>query len=246
MVKFARTGGEANSIAVRIARAASGRDNIAICGYHGWHDWYLSTNLNLTKNNNLNISKLNGKKLSYNNYNDIYAALSISRTLPKNTGTVIVKHANPCGVSINSNEVESYRSALKCDPISAYGGIVSCNFKINKKLATELKKLFLEVIIANGFNNDDIRVLKTKKNLRLVYATNYKIEQILKLMSFIKEVLNQSEDLTVFTKKNFKIVSKRKPTLKQLNDLIFAFNVCRYVKSNAIVIASNETTLGLQ
>ena len=194
---------------------------------------------------NTNLKQIHGKQLSYNNYNDIFSALTLSKSLPEKRGVVIVKHANPCGVSAKKNHLESYKSALLCDPISAYGGIVSCNFKINKKLATELKKLFLEVIIANGFNNDAIRVLKTKKNLRLVDATNYKIEQILKLMSFNKELLTQSEDLTVFTKKNFKIVSKRKPTLKQLNDLIFAFNVCRYVKSNAIVIASNETTLGI-
>ena len=194
---------------------------------------------------NTNLKQIHGKQLSYNNYNDIFSALMLSKSLPEKKGVVIVKHANPCGVSAKKNHLESYKSALLCDPISAYGGIVSCNFKISKKLATELKKLFLEVIIANGFHNDAIRVLKTKKNLRLVDATNYKIEQIIKLMSFNKELLTQSEDLTVFTKKNFKIVSKRKPTLKQLNDLIFAFNVCRYVKSNAIVIASNETTLGI-
>ena len=79
--------------------------------------------------------RLNGKKLSYNNYNDIFSALLISKSLPKNTGTVIVKHANPCGVSINKNNIESYKLALKSDPISAFGGIVSCNFKIKKKIS---------------------------------------------------------------------------------------------------------------
>ena len=82
-----------------------------------------------SKNTNLGIFQLNGKKLSYNNYNDIFAALNISKTLPKNTGTVIVKHANPCGVSINKSKVKSFNEALACDPISAFGGIVSCNFK---------------------------------------------------------------------------------------------------------------------
>ncbi len=105
-----------------------------------------------SKNTNLGIFQLNGKKLSYNNYNDIFAALNISKTLPKNTGAVIVKHANPCGVSINKSKVKSFQEALACDPISAFGGIVSCNFKINKKVALELNKLFLEVIIGNGFN----------------------------------------------------------------------------------------------
>ncbi len=102
-------------------------------------------------NNNLNIKQLNGKQLSYNNYNDIFSALMLSKNLPKNIGTVIVKHANPCGVSINKNNIKSYQLALSCDPISAFGGIVSCNFKITKKIAKELNKIFLEVIIGNGF-----------------------------------------------------------------------------------------------
>ena len=116
-----------------------------------------------SKNNNLDIFQLSGKKLSYNNYNDIYAALNISRTLPKNTGTVIVKHANPCGVSINNNKLESYKEALACDPISAFGGIVSCNFKVNKKIALELNKIFLEVIIGLGFDKDSLKIFKKKK-----------------------------------------------------------------------------------
>ena len=100
-----------------------------------------------SKKSEMGIKQIHGKQLSYNNYNDIFAALAISRSLPKGTGTVIVKHANPCGVSINKNHLESYKSAFACDPISAYGGIVSCNFKITKKLALELSKQFIEVII---------------------------------------------------------------------------------------------------
>ena len=107
------------------------------------------------------IKQIHGKQLSYNNYNDIFSALTISKSLPKNK--VIVKHANPCGVSIKSNNTESYKSALSCDPVSAFGGIVSCNFKITKNLALELNKLFLEVIIANGFDNYATKTLKTKK-----------------------------------------------------------------------------------
>jgi phosphoribosylaminoimidazolecarboxamide formyltransferase/IMP cyclohydrolase len=99
----------------------------------------------------IDIKQIHGKQLSYNNYNDIFAALTISKSLPKNTGAVIVKHATPCGVSIKNNNLESYKSALACDPISAYGGIVSCNFRITKRLAFELNKIFIEVIIANKF-----------------------------------------------------------------------------------------------
>ena len=95
----------------------------------------------------IKIDKVHGKALSYNNYNDIFSALTISKSLPKNIGTVIVKHANPCGVSIKKKHLESYISALACDPISAFGGIVSCNYKITKKVAEELDKLFFELKI---------------------------------------------------------------------------------------------------
>ena len=198
-----------------------------------------------SKNLNTNLKQIHGKQLSYNNYNDIFAALTISKSLPKNKGTVIVKHANPCGVSIKGDQVESYNSALNCDPISAFGGIVSCNFKIRKNLAAELKKLYLEVIIANGFDKEALKILKSKKNLRLIDATNYSLKEITKFISSNESILVQSEDFKIFKNKDFQIVSKKKPNSKQLKNLIFAFNVCRYVKSNAIVLASKETTVGI-
>ena len=198
-----------------------------------------------SKNNSLKINQIHGKQLSYNNYNDIFSALTISKSLPKNIGTVIVKHANPCGVSINKNPLISYKSALACDPISAFGGIVSCNFKINKNLVSELNKLFLEVIIANGFDKNALKLLKRKKNLRLIDATNYSFKEILRFISSNEELLIQTEDLKKFNNNDFKVVSKKKPTSKQMKDLIFAFNICRYVKSNAIVLAANGTTAGI-
>ena len=198
-----------------------------------------------SQNNFLKIKHLHGKQLSYNNYNDIFAALTISKSLPKNTGTVIVKHANPCGVSILKDNVESYKAALASDPVSAFGGVISCNFKIKKKAALELNKLFLEVIIGNNFDNDAIKILKKKKNLRLVDASNFSLNEILKFTSFGENVLVQSEDKKKFTKKDFKIVSKRKPNKSQFENLIFAFNVCRYVKSNAIVLVNDKTTVGI-
>ena len=198
-----------------------------------------------SKNNSLKINQIQGKQLSYNNYNDIFSALTISKSLPKNTGTVIVKHANPCGVSINKDHIKSYKLALACDPVSAFGGIVSCNFKISKNLAIELNKLFLEVIISNGFDKDALKLLKKKKNLRLVDATNYSYKEILRLVSSNEEFLVQTEDFNKFSKNDFKIVSKKKPNFKQMRNLIFAFNICRYTKSNAIVLARNETTVGI-
>ena len=198
-----------------------------------------------SSNSNTDLRQIHGKQLSYNNYNDIFSALTISRSLPNGKGTVIVKHSNPCGVSAKENHLEGYKSALSCDPVSAFGGIVSCNFKIKRNLAAELNKLFLEVIVANGFDTNAIKILKAKKNLRLIDGTGYTSKEILKFISFNQNIMMQSEDLNSFSKENFKVVSKKKPTSKQLKDLIFAFNVCRYVKSNAIVLASDETTVGI-
>jgi len=198
-----------------------------------------------SKNSNMNIKQIHGKQLSYNNYNDIFSALTISKSLPNNTGTVIIKHANPCGVSIKKNHLQSYVAALKCDPISAFGGVVSCNYKVTKTIAEELNKLFLEVVIANNFDADALKILKTKKNLRLIDASKYIFKEDLKFISNNEEILVQSEDIKKFDIKDFKVVSKKKPNTKQMKNLLFAFNVCRYVKSNAIVLASNETTTGI-
>ena len=198
-----------------------------------------------SKTKGLNIEQIHGKQLSYNNYNDIFSALAISKSLPINKGTVIVKHANPCGVSIQKNILKSYQMAFACDPVSAFGGVVSCNFKINKSLAIELSKTFLEVIVANGFEYDALKILKKKKNLRIINATNFTLKDIIKFNSNNESILAQSEDIKKFNIKDFKIVSKKKPNKSQLKNLIFAFNVCRYVKSNAIVLASEETTVGI-
>ncbi len=198
-----------------------------------------------SKNKDLSIKQVHGKQLSYNNYNDIFAALTITKSLPKNIGTTIIKHANPCGVSIDQNDLKSYNSAFACDPISAFGGVVSCNFKIKKNLALELRKVFLEVIIAKSFEKDALKILKSKKNLRLIDSQNFISSDNLKFSSFNNDYLIQTEDKKTFSKKDFKIVSKKKPTKSQFEDLIFAFNICRFVKSNAIVIAGNKNTLGI-
>ena len=193
----------------------------------------------------LNLKQIHGKQLSYNNYNDIFSALTISKSLPTNSGTVIVKHSNPCGVSIHKENLKSFKLALACDPISAFGGIVSCNFKINKALAMQLNNIFLEVVIANGFEPSALKILKNKKNLRLIDATNFIIKDLVKFNSSNEAILTQSEDVQKFNIKDFKVVSKKKPNKSQFKNLIFAFNVCRYVKSNAIVLAAQEATVGI-
>ena len=197
------------------------------------------------QNNFLKIKQIHGKQLSYNNYNDIFAALTISKSLPTNNGVTIVKHANPCGVSVLKDSVKCFKSALSCDPISAFGGIVSCNFKVNKKLAMELNNIFIEVIIGNKFDNDAVNILKKKKNLRLIDASDFDQSEILRYNSCFGNILLQTEDKIKFTKNDFKIVSKKKPSRSQFRDLLFAFNICRYVKSNAIVLASDLTTVGI-
>ena len=198
-----------------------------------------------SQDKSLILDKIQGKELSYNNYSDIFSALTISKSFPKNTGTVIIKHANPCGVSIVKNNLNSYKSALACDPISAFGGIVSCNYKITKVLAQELNKIFFEVVIANGFDKNALKIFKQKKNLRLIDASNFSFNENLKTSSIDNSILIQTEDNEIFSKKNFKVVSKRKPTKSQFDNLLFAFNVCRYTKSNAIIIASNKSTIGI-
>ena len=198
-----------------------------------------------SQKDNLDLIKLHGKTLSYNNYNDVLSALSITKSLPKNIGTVIIKHANPCGVSILKSKLISYKSALACDPLSAFGGVVSCNFKISKSIALELNKIFFEVIIGNGFEKSAIKILKTKKNIRLIDASNFSLNKSLRFNSINASVLIQSEDNKIFQKKDFRVVSKKKPSKLQFENLIFAFNICRFVKSNAIVLASNKSTVGI-
>jgi len=194
---------------------------------------------------NLNIKLLNGKKLSYNNYNDIFSALLISKSFPKNIGTVIIKHANPCGVSINKNKLMSCKLALACDPVSAFGGVISCNYKINKKLAIELSNIFLEVVICDGIEQEALKILSNKKNLRIIDSKKLVINKVQSIISNFDTILIQTPDNKVLNKKNFKVVSKIKPNSKTLKNLIFAFNVCRYVKSNAIVLAKNFSTIGI-
>jgi phosphoribosylaminoimidazolecarboxamide formyltransferase/IMP cyclohydrolase len=109
----------------------------------------------------------------------------------------------------------------------------------------ELNNIFLEVVIANGFDSDALKILKKKKNLRLIDATSFIMKNLLGFSSSNESFLTQSEDMKKFSVKNFKIVSKQKPSTSQLKNLIFAFNICRYVKSNAIVLASQETTVGI-
>lgn len=193
----------------------------------------------------LKFDQIHGKELSYNNYNDMFASLEILNSLVKNSGTVIIKHANPCGVSENKVPLISFKNAYASDPISAFGGVIACNYKINKKIALEINKNFLEVILANGFDKDALNILKKKKNLRIIDISNFNLKNLSSIKTFDGSFLVQSKDNIVIDKKKLKCVTKLKPTKKELAEVEFAFNICKYVKSNAIVLCNNFSTIGI-
>jgi len=193
----------------------------------------------------LGLNQVNGKALSYNNYNDIFASLEILSSLKGSPATVIVKHANPCGVSINASPIKSLKNAYDCDPISAFGGVIACNFKINKVVAKEINKKFVEVILATGFDEDSINILNKKKNLRIIDISKFKLKNKTTLKIFDSSFLIQEKDSLVFNKKDLKFVTKQKPTLKELKEIEFAYNISKYVKSNAIVLTNNFSTIGI-
>jgi len=193
----------------------------------------------------LGLHQLSGKELSYNNYNDIFASLEILHSSGKKPSTVIVKHANPCGVSTNNSALNSFKNAYACDPVSAFGGVIACNFKLNRMLAREITKNFLEVIMANGFEKDALNILKKKKNLRIIDISKYKQKNKMNLKIFDNSFLIQEKDKIIFNKKELKFVTKNKPTQNELKEIEFAFNISKHVKSNAIVLTNNMSTIGI-
>tara|TARA_B100000575_G_C23128120_1_gene653910 strand:+ start:878 stop:2428 length:1551 start_codon:yes stop_codon:yes gene_type:complete len=193
----------------------------------------------------LGFMQIHGKDLSYNNYNDMYASLDILETIKGKAGTVITKHANPCGISEHKNPIDSFKNAYASDPVSAFGGVIACNYKINKKIALEINKNFLEVILGKGFDNDSLNILKKKKNLRIIDISKYKSKGNSSLRIFNKSFIIQNKDNIIFDKKKIKCVTKLKPNSKELAEIKFAFNVCKYVKSNAIVLSKDFSTIGI-
>ena len=193
----------------------------------------------------LGFNQIHGKELSYNNYNDIFSSLEILNSLKKNSGTVVIKHANPCGVSQNKVPFVSFKNAYASDPISAFGGVIACNYKINKKIASEIDKNFLEVILAKGFDKDSLKILKRKKNLRIVDISNFKLKNLTAIKSFERSFLIQSKDNIIVDKKKLRCVTKLKPSKKEMVEVQFAFNISKHVKSNAIVLCNNFSTIGI-
>ena len=190
------------------------------------------------------LKKIHGSDLSYNNYNDINCAINILETLKKKQGTVIVKHVNPCGVSTEGNPIRSFKNALLCDPISAFGGVVGINSVISKKLALEINNIFFEVIVAKGFKNDALKILKKKKKLRLIDYSKFNLFAK-KEHLFLGNYFLMQDSNKILLNKKLNIVTRKKPSLNQIRSLKFAFNVCKFVKSNAIVLVKNESTIGI-
>ena len=193
----------------------------------------------------LGFNQIQGKELSYNNYNDMFASLEILQTLKKNSGTVIIKHANPCGVSENKIPLMSFKNAYASDPISAFGGIIACNYKISKKIASEINNNFLEVLLAKGFDKESLKILRKRKNLRIIDISKFKLKNHTSIRSFDRSFLLQSKDDIIIDKKKLRCVTKLKPNKKELAEIQFAFNISKYVKSNAIVLCNNFTTIGI-
>jgi len=194
---------------------------------------------------NLDLKQLSGKALSYNNYNDMFAALEVLSSIKKDPATVIIKHANPCGVSKNQSALTSFKNAYACDPISAFGGVIACNFKVDKKIADEINKNFLEVILAKKFSEDALYILKKKKNLRIIDISKFKHKNLTTVKAFDGSFLLQSKDQIILDKKKLKCVTKKKPTNKEISEIEFAFNICKHVKSNAIILTNNFSTIGI-
>lgn len=197
-----------------------------------------------------NAKQLHGKELSFNNILDLNAAIELAKEFHE-PSCVIIKHNNPCGVAMSKKGLlDAYQKALSCDKVSAFGGIIAFNRNIDAKTAKEMSLLFLEAVAAPGFAADALKILKDKKNLRLLEIPEFKAHTVgwaLPTNYDLKKVngglLVQTTDIECA--QDLKTVTKLEPTDAQLEDLLFAWNVGKHVKSNAIIFAKNTQTIGI-
>jgi phosphoribosylaminoimidazolecarboxamide formyltransferase/IMP cyclohydrolase len=192
--------------------------------------------------------QVQGKELSYNNYNDADAALElVSEFGGGKPACVIVKHANPCGVAEADTLSQAYREALACDSVSAFGGIVAVNRPLGRQEAEEISAIFTEVVIAPGADEEAREIFARKKNLRLLLARDLPNAKRpgLSLKSIAGGYLLQSRDNGGISLDDLKLVTKRAPTERELSDCLFAWKVAKHVKSNAIVYVRDGTTAGI-
>ena len=185
---------------------------------------------------------LNGKALSYNNIKDVDIAWKVACEFEDDIACCALKHNTPCGVAIGDTVFDAYKKAYECDSISIFGGIVAINRPVDVETAKEMSKIFLEVIIAPDYTEEALEVLKAKKNLRVLKCAvkpsnkNY-------MVSVDGGILVQEEDKTLVGELN--VVTKKKPTDKEMKDMLFAMKVVKYVKSNAIVVAKDNMAVGI-
>ena len=193
-----------------------------------------------------NAKQIQGKELSYNNIADADAAYELVNEFSE-PAVAIIKHANPCGTAIGSSLAEAYDKALACDPISAYGSIIALNQKIDKAAAEKIGTLFVEVVIAPDADEAALERFKRKSNMRLLLTGKMPSKDAREkyVRSISGGFLTQERDYITITKENLKFVSKRKPSEDEIAEMLFAFKVCKHVKSNAIVITKNKATIGI-
>jgi phosphoribosylaminoimidazolecarboxamide formyltransferase/IMP cyclohydrolase len=192
--------------------------------------------------------QVQGKELSYNNYNDADAALElVSEFAGQGASCVIVKHANPCGVATGATLLEAYRAALACDTVSAFGGIVAVNEPLTAETAEAITAIFTEVVIAPDADQEAREIFARKKNLRLLLSEPLPDARRggLTLKSIAGGYLLQSRDNGRISRDELKLVTKRAPTDQELADCLFAWTVAKHVKSNAIVYAKGGATAGI-
>lgn len=187
---------------------------------------------------------IHGKEISYNNILDVIAGVELSEEL-NSSACVIIKHNNPCGVASLDSPFNSYIQALKCDPVSAFGGIVVFGEEVDERLANKLNEIFLEVIVANDYSPKAIEILRKKKDRRILKKIKNLDKNELSIRSIPGGFLVQEKDNVNLIVSNLKIVTENKPSVREIEDLIFAWSVAKHTKSNAIVVVKNKATLGI-
>lgn len=194
----------------------------------------------------VNAKQYQGKELSYNNLNDTDAAFELVSEF-ETPAVAIIKHANPCGVAKGDNMLSAYQAALACDPVSAFGGIIALNRELDGATASEIIKLLSEVIIAPKISEDALAILSAKKNIRVLETgvMPNAADSRMTLKTISGGYLFQNADNGRITEAELQVVTDRAPTPEEMADLIFAFRVCKHVKSNAIVYAKGGKTVGI-
>jgi phosphoribosylaminoimidazolecarboxamide formyltransferase/IMP cyclohydrolase len=188
------------------------------------------------------FKQLHGKELSYNNLVDIDAAINLVSEFSEPC-VAIIKHTNPCGVAIRSSLKEAYLAALACDPVSAFGGIIIANRKIDMETAMELNKLFFEILIAGEYENDALELLKSRKN-RIILQSNPFETPTRQFKTILNGVLEQEKDLASEQQTDFQFVTERRPTDDETGALLFANRIVKHLKSNTIVLVKQNQLIG--